>query len=1579
MKIRIKNLKLRIKKSLAILLIALTLVSALKFLIFKPKLALADSTLGFNEGYGTTVNDLNSTLTGTITNAVWKSEEFCKVSKCLYFDGSGDLINFGNDSDVTFTTGSFTITGWFRTPDITSGQRTIVAKHNATAGGYKVYIDSSGYLIFGIDPDSTWSPSDSVSSSTTALDDNKWHHFVAVKNGTTSISLYVDGNLMQTDSSITASSLTNSDTFYIGIDGNGSSNGFSGFLDEIKLYAGTARTQAEINADYLGETASRGVTASFGPDQSYLSNGLLGYWKMDETSGNAADASGNGLTLTNNATTTFVGGKFGNGSEHVPASSQYFSMTTTISGIKSVSFWTNPDATTNYFASLTSGAYITASSGTISATGFTDPKIFVNGIETTTIIADVWQLVTVTTEIAIDANQFYIGRQGSNYYDGTLDEVRTYNRALSPAEVAKLYNWTPGPVGYWDFNENNGTTTAFDKSVNANDLTMGSEGSPTTRVSDTFTETSDTEITSHTPNTGTGWSGIQNNLTCTQPSGAATSPVIQASTDTAKICLGSTITDAGQWASAQPDPTSVTQTITVTFASIYSGSGTRTVGIFGRRTDNDNAYVVYIYPNGHANDSVNLYKIVSGTATSLGSYDATLAIGTIIKLEITDSAKKVYVDGTERISSADNSLTSIGTWGLGFGRWQGTSATILAGNATFDWRLDDFLTEDTPSASPPTWIPGKFGSGLTFNGSNQQITRVDDTDFDFADDESITITTWFKHTTASAQEIILSKFNEAGYKIIMESDGDITCGLDYDSTWSPTDFATSTLATYDDGNWHHIACVKDGATSLSLYIDGVLITTDSSLTATNTLTNTDPIYIGIDADGTSNDFTGSLDDIKIYNYARNSAQVIEDMNAGHPAPGSPVGSSVAYWKFDEGYGTSAYDNSINANNLTLSTASWTNSGKFGKAFNGLTNVRASRTTDPDLEFSATDDFTLSLWYKSDSANNPAATEYLMASGGPAGSAGYAIYANTDGTICFGIDDDTSWGPDIASCTPTDVYDNTWHHVTAVRNAALDKTYIYLDAVEKDSDTDTTTATLDSSPTFYIGDANATDGTDEFLGDIDEVKIFRSALTPDAIKVLYNQSSGTNMGALSTDSSGVTSWSANDEYCPPGQETTCVPPVGHWKLDENTGTTEVKDSSTNNITENMNGSMTAANWIPGKLGSALDFDGVDDYLGKGPAGETDTQLQIIGDLTVGFWVNADTFTADEVLLSQGESGSDTEPDNRLYELTWKTSSGNDIYYGHENGAGTDNEVTFDANLTAGIWYYVSIVRDVTANTVNLYINGVKTGATFNYTNDPTGGSTSELGIGADDDGLNNLDGKIDDVRIYNYARTPAQVAWDYNRGGPVGWWKMDENTGTAANDTVGNSTAGTLTNSPTWITGKLNTGVTFAGSNQQILIADDPDFDFADDEDMSLTTWFKHSTASAQEIILSKYAAAGYKIIMEADGDITCAMDYDSTWSPTDSATSTAATYDDGNWHHIACVKTGATSLSLYIDGVLITTDSSITAANILTNADPLYLGIDADGTSLDFTGSLDDVRIYRYPLTTQQIKTIMNNGSAVKF
>jgi hypothetical protein len=116
--------------------------------------------------------------------------------------------------------------------------------------------------------------------------------------------------------------------------------------------------------------------------------------------------------------------------------------------------------------------------------------------------------------------------------------------------------------------------------------------------------------------------------------------------------------------------------VSFTLSNVNTGTGTAPVGLFARRTDNSNFYYLRILPAGHATDSVQLHKRVAGVSTLLGTYDAPLANNDNFQLVVTDAAKKIYYNGLEIISSTDNALTSVGTWGIYFGNFNGTGGNL---------------------------------------------------------------------------------------------------------------------------------------------------------------------------------------------------------------------------------------------------------------------------------------------------------------------------------------------------------------------------------------------------------------------------------------------------------------------------------------------------------------------------------------------------------------------------------------------------------------------------------------------------------------------------------------------------------------------------------------------------------------------------------------------------------------------------------------------------------------------------------------------------------------------------------------
>jgi len=100
--------------------------------------------------------------------------------------------------------------------------------------------------------------------------------------------------------------------------------------------------------------------------------------------------------------------------------------------------------------------------------------------------------------------------------------------------------------------------------------------------------------------------------------------------------------------------------------------------------------------------------------------------------------------------------------------------------------------------------------------------------------------------------------------------------------------------------------------------------------------------------------------------------------------------------------------------------------------------------------------------------------------------------------------------------------------------------------------------------------------------------------------------------------------------------------------------------------------------------------------------------------------------------------------------------------------TNYAVTTDANLTTSSWKNVQLVYDGTQATnalkLKLYLNGVQKTLTFSGTLPITlTTSTAALEIGGSSSLATYFSGKIDDVRVYNYALSEDQVYSVINGG------------------------------------------------------------------------------------------------------------------------------------------------------------------------------------------------------------------------
>jgi len=550
--------------------------------------------------------------------------------------------------------------------------------------------------------------------------------------------------------------------------------------------------------------------------------------------------------------------------------------------------------------------------------------------------------------------------------------------------------------------------------------------------------------------------------------------------------------------------------------------------------------------------------------------------------------------------------------------------------------------------------------------------------------------------------------------------------------------------------------------------------------------------------------------------------------------------------------------------------------------------------------------------------------------------------------------------------------NQWVHVVGTYDLSTVK--IYINGTLQDTQSYSQTITYSSDPlelgrTYYGGS-----GVHQFKGLIDEVKLYSSALTEDEIKLDYNHGAAMVLGKISTDTDGSTPSDADSRgYCIPGDTTSCSAPVGEWKMDEKTGT-NAYDTSGNGNTAVLAPGSNQPTWSTGKIGSSLSFDG-GDYTTI----TNNSTLQPTSAITVEAWVKMNSFT-DSWLISNQKSTYDA---NFGYELREDTPT-NGFLFRVGNGT-TSSSRASATGLSTGVWYHVVGVFD--GSNTFIYLNGVgSTGGALTGPIDYTGVASS-MYIGQRSDNAFRTNGYIDNVRIFNYARTPAQIAWDYNRGGPVGWWKMDECQGTTANDSSGNGNTGTITepglgsnvgvgtctgsSGTMWkdgATGKFNSSLEFDGTDDRVSIPTSVSL-----PKITVSAWIKTSTSTEQYITERSNSSYYFATGGAAAGKVCF---YLAGASPSWLCSSNRV--DDGSWHHVVGTYDGTNKI-VYVDGKNV---ASIGGSGDISSggSNAINIGVRNNAGSYVnyFNGQIDDVKIYNYGMTPTQIKTLYNDG-AVRF
>jgi hypothetical protein len=210
------------------------------------------------------------------------------------------------------------------------------------------------------------------------------------------------------------------------------------------------------------------------------------------------------------------------------------------------------------------------------------------------------------------------------------------------------------------------------------------------------------------------------------------------------------------------------------------------------------------------------------------------------------------------------------------------------------------------------------------------------------------------------------------------------------------------------------------------------------------------------------------------------------------------------------------------------------------------------------------------------------------------------------------------------------------------------------------------------------------------------------------------------------------------------------PAGFWRFEEGSGP-DTMDSSGHNHTGTL---LNAPLWTAGKVGGALQFNGVDQYVTVAH----DAAIPIAaggGSLTVEAWVNWGGSTPDmqQSVYTEGNASGDV--------IGLYLDNGFPAFYYLVAGNPVPLQIMAQDPLAIVVpWHHVAAVVGYATGKF-LYVDGVL--AASDPGMNQVLGPVDEVDIGRFPDGTGYFYGTIDEVRVFTYAKSASEISTDYANG------------------------------------------------------------------------------------------------------------------------------------------------------------------------------------------------------------------------
>lgn len=628
----------------------------------------------------------------------------------------------------------------------------------------------------------------------------------------------------------------------------------------------------------------------------------------------------------------------------------------------------------------------------------------------------------------------------------------------------------------------------------------------------------------------------------------------------------------------------------------------------------------------------------------------------------------------------------------------------------------------------------EYSQGAIFNGTNSKIdTSATLIPTGATDDYSVSF--WLKPNdqfgTILARGLISTGTVCYGWRIAFDSTNNrIIHNRDTGLSCSSTIYANSPNSSITQGSWNHVVIVYDAsANTVTFYINGLVTSTIYENSATGAVVSGPMASGAVSYNATydggvfrfgnrNNNYSnapldGKLDQVRIFSVALSSDQATELYNEVQcPCTtdnnDNPTTNAV-YYKLDG----NANDSTSGAKNGTWSGTEAYAYGPYGISgdFNGTNSVISVSSS---LPWSSS--FSLSMWIRPASGlsgsgyYSPFYQKDYDSSVGGTGLAFYLYGYVLNPWISLG-------GPSNQIFNTGTLTADTWNHVVLTRTYNVEWE-LFLNGASLGT-YNTNGLTQDFSGTEYYFGANLYSGSYYYDGQIDQVRIFSSALSATQVTSLYDEVYCNTVSTLNIFNEGTSSCLALYEFEDNADSTDSSTYNGTWSGTEAYGGGQYKKGGI------FNGS-TSYITIPSSLSSTF----TDEFSFSAWVFPTDnSNYNCIFSNGYGM----------EIYFYQGEFS--------LYSNDTNSGSSRNIH----------NFATTTTSFSINTWHHVLLTFTKTSQ--SWYINGQAEGTNTTSSYTPYDGNNPTLGYFSPTS-LYYLSGRLDQVRIFDKALTATEALQVY---------------------------------------------------------------------------------------------------------------------------------------------------------------------------------------------------------------------------